>query len=240
MKAAGVVYESATGEVSLLFAPESGYIEENGTKFLKLHKDILDHIPGEIKYRRRMMKVTIARVTEPLVNTRTREIPRIWSKIENIDVPSFAVDQVSIVLYGDRNFNEEIARKDLALGKTNSPFSFEEFLAKIRSHKEYSKAFAHGTVSSAKAKSHPAGRSNQNEGGIDFDDLNLVVRKDPNGFPLPLAMQDAELVQIDGLTPVILRVAAVSEQEIHALLHARDLDSDFKEKPLDQLSYSSP
>jgi len=50
------------------------------------------------------------------------------------------------------------------------------------------------------------------KGGIDFnaDHLNLQIKRDGNGVPLPLNLQPIESMNIDGLYPVILNVAPIT------------------------------
>ncbi len=50
-----------------------------------------------------------------------------------------------------------------------------------------------------------------NQGGIDLDAglLNMNIKRDGAGMPLPLPMQDPDLAHIDGLSPTILDIAPV-------------------------------
>jgi len=62
-------------------------------------------------------------------------------------------------------------------------------------------------------------------GGITFASLNIVVKRDDNGKPLPLALQDRALSEIDGLKPVIIRVTAVTRDQL-AVYFARLREED--------------
>jgi hypothetical protein len=45
-------------------------------------------------------------------------------------------------------------------------------------------------------------------GGIDFryDQLDLQIKRDADGVPLPLQMQDVEDIHINGLVPIIIDI----------------------------------
>ena len=53
-------------------------------------------------------------------------------------------------------------------------------------------------------------------GGIDFNpaNLNLQIRRDGNGVPLPVHQQDIENIQIEGLTPVIINIIPATYQHL--------------------------
>ncbi len=55
-------------------------------------------------------------------------------------------------------------------------------------------------------------RTKDNLGGIDFtfSDIGLEIKRDSKGIPLPLPQQPAEFRQINGLTPVILKVIPIN------------------------------
>ena len=57
-------------------------------------------------------------------------------------------------------------------------------------------------------------------GGIDLDprNMDLQIRRDAHGVPLPLPMQDLEQIHIDGLYPVILNIAPANLQGLPFLL----------------------
>ena len=57
-------------------------------------------------------------------------------------------------------------------------------------------------------------------GGIDFDpsNMDLQIRRDAHGVPLPLPMQDLEQIHINGLYPVILNIAPANLQGLPFLL----------------------
>ena len=46
------------------------------------------------------------------------------------------------------------------------------------------------------------------KGGIDFNaaNLNLQIKRDGKGVPLPISQQNLENIRIDGLVPVILEI----------------------------------
>ena len=53
------------------------------------------------------------------------------------------------------------------------------------------------------------GNGDQKKGGIDLNsaNLNLQIRRDGKGVPLPLAQQDmAQLMQIKGFVPIIIEI----------------------------------
>jgi len=79
-----------------------------------------------------------------------------------------------------------------------------------------------GSVSSA-----VTGRDNV--GGIDFNPevLNLQIKRDGNGVPLPLPQQPIGNMKIDGFLPVIINIEPVS---IPLLLGVKE------EKPVDKIS----
>ena len=49
------------------------------------------------------------------------------------------------------------------------------------------------------------------KGGIDFnpDLLDLQIKRDEEGLPLPLPQQPVEMIDIDGFIPVIINIAPV-------------------------------
>jgi hypothetical protein len=55
-------------------------------------------------------------------------------------------------------------------------------------------------------------------GGIDFNsaNLNLQIKRDGNGVPLPLARQDLENIKIDGLVPIIIDIKPATSLPIFA------------------------
>ena len=46
------------------------------------------------------------------------------------------------------------------------------------------------------------------KGGIDFaqSNLDMQIKRDGNGVPLPVSQQDLDNIRIDGLVPVILDI----------------------------------
>jgi len=64
--------------------------------------------------------------------------------------------------------------------------------------------------------------ANEDEvGGIDFDagHLNLMVERDGNGIPLPVYLQPVDVINIQGLVPVIINVAPVNMPLIFGALY---------------------
>ena len=61
-------------------------------------------------------------------------------------------------------------------------------------------------------------------GGIDLNsaNLNLRIKRDGNGMPLPIAQQDlAQLSNIQGLDPVILSITPASQTPLFTELTVR-------------------
>ncbi len=58
-------------------------------------------------------------------------------------------------------------------------------------------------------------------GGIDFNPklLDLKIKRDDKGVPLPLPMQDVQTINIDGLFPVIINITPASFQNLPFLLN---------------------
>ncbi len=65
-------------------------------------------------------------------------------------------------------------------------------------------------VSSEDKRNNPGlyGRDASMKGGIDLNtaNLNLQIKRDGNGVPLPISQQDLEHINIDGLVPVIMEI----------------------------------
>jgi len=59
---------------------------------------------------------------------------------------------------------------------------------------------------------------NADYGGIDFNaaHLNLQIKRDGQGVPLPISQQDLENIHIDGLIPVIINITSVLDSSIMA------------------------
>lgn len=57
-------------------------------------------------------------------------------------------------------------------------------------------------------------------GGIDFnaDFLNLKVRRNDKGEPLPIVEQPSEIMNIEGLTPVIIQITPIPVSQLPMLL----------------------
>ena len=70
-------------------------------------------------------------------------------------------------------------------------------------------------------------------GGIDFNPahLNLQIKRDGKGVPLPVHQQDIENIQIEGLTPVIINITPATYQ------HLPFLSRESEEESEGQLSY---
>ncbi|MBF0489848.1 MAG: hypothetical protein HQL15_04435 [Candidatus Omnitrophica bacterium] len=60
------------------------------------------------------------------------------------------------------------------------------------------------------------------KGGIDFNaaNLNLQIKRDGKGVPLPIAQQDLENININGLIPIILEIKPVIETPLLAQLQS--------------------
>ena len=50
------------------------------------------------------------------------------------------------------------------------------------------------------------------KGGIDFDPglLNLQIKRDDSGVPLPMESQDIPHIQIEGLYPIIINITPIT------------------------------
>ncbi|MCB9756861.1 MAG: alpha/beta hydrolase [Candidatus Omnitrophica bacterium] len=90
---------------------------------------------------------------------------------------------------------------------------FEVLLASASSN-----AVVEGSTVDNISVSSPAA-SNFTKGGIDFDPskLNLQIKRDGRGVPLPLLQQDIENIHINGLYPVILNILPVNAQTLPIL-----------------------
>lgn len=57
-----------------------------------------------------------------------------------------------------------------------------------------------------------------NKGGIDFaqSNLDLQIKRDGKGVPLPVSQQNLESIQINGLVPVILNIQPVANVPLFA------------------------
>ena len=57
-------------------------------------------------------------------------------------------------------------------------------------------------------------------GGIDFNsaNLNLQIKRDGNGVPLPISQQDLQNIKIDGLIPIIIDIRPATSLPIFAQL----------------------
>ncbi len=78
---------------------------------------------------------------------------------------------------------------------------------------------ASSSVGDVKVSSTPAVSNDSTVGGIDFDPskLNLQIKRDGRGVPLPLPQQDLENINIKGLYPVILNILPVNSQTLPIL-----------------------
>ena len=72
-------------------------------------------------------------------------------------------------------------------------------------------------------------------GGIDFNstNLDLQIKRDGHGVPLPINQQDLEHINIDGLVPIIINIRPATSLTdfkilLTLLIHKR-LDSRFRE-----------
>lgn len=59
-----------------------------------------------------------------------------------------------------------------------------------------------------------------NPGGIDFDptNMNLQIKRDGKGVPLPLPQQNIEQINIEGLFPVIINIQPINPQTLPIFL----------------------
>ncbi len=62
-------------------------------------------------------------------------------------------------------------------------------------------------------------------GGIDLNNLNLRIKRDQAGMPLPLELQDKAIMAIEGLTPVIIEITPLNAQELPLILGRQNKDS---------------
>ncbi len=76
---------------------------------------------------------------------------------------------------------------------------------------------ASSTAGEAKTASAPVG-------GIDFDptNMNLQIKRDGKGVPLPLPQQNLEQINIEGLFPVIINIVPVNSQTLPVFLGRAD------------------
>ena len=74
-----------------------------------------------------------------------------------------------------------------------------------------------------------------NPGGINLNPVlfDLEIKRDGNGIPLPFNMQPIELMNIEGLIPVIINITPV--YNLPLLLGLEDLD-DWQEEESEQYS----
>lgn len=65
-------------------------------------------------------------------------------------------------------------------------------------------------------------RSDWHQGGIDLDAglLNMKIKRDGKGMPLPMTMQDPALMHIEGLSPTILEITPANTMPIFSELKA--------------------
>ena len=77
-------------------------------------------------------------------------------------------------------------------------------------------------VSSAPANSSsaPTVEGDFTKGGIDFDptNMNLQIKRDGKGVPLPLPQQNLEQINIQGLFPVIINITPINAQTLPIFL----------------------
>jgi hypothetical protein len=81
------------------------------------------------------------------------------------------------------------------------------------------------TASSGAVKNEAASASNVpanifDKGGIDFDptNMNLQIKRDGKGVPLPLPQQNFEQINIDGIVPVIINIVPITAQNLPIFL----------------------
>ena len=60
------------------------------------------------------------------------------------------------------------------------------------------------------------------KGGVDFSkvNLNLQIKRDSNGIPLPIGEQNLQEIHLNGLVPIILNVQPVQPKAISLLFEA--------------------
>ncbi len=64
-------------------------------------------------------------------------------------------------------------------------------------------------------------------GGIDFtSDLNMQVKRDEKGMPLPAFKQDAAILGVTGITPVIINVFEITPQQMPMLFGLKEEQED--------------
>ncbi len=72
----------------------------------------------------------------------------------------------------------------------------------------------------SKAASAPIAETKFTKGGIDFDptNMNLQIKRDGKGVPLPLPQQNLEQINIQGLFPVIINITPINAQTLPIFL----------------------
>jgi len=111
----------------------------------------------------------------------------------------------------------------------NNGLTLEQAIKRLRTRKKGKRSLAEESSSSP---------VNEEVGGIDLNParLNLQIKRDGNGIPLPINLQPIESMQIDGFLPVIINITPV----ISLPLLSRAVNSGPMGDPNDDRTHPSP
>ncbi len=148
-------------------------------------------------------------------------ISRYWSKKEYpflVEYQAAKMDQF-LATKTTEQINAAATRVFERLSGRNIPWISEDLKAPEQVVDLLLAASSSATAESVPVASAAAVQNTFTKGGIDFDPskLNLQIKRDGHGVPLPLLQQDIENININGLYPVILNILPVNTQTLPIL-----------------------
>ncbi|MCC6758231.1 MAG: DUF952 domain-containing protein [Candidatus Omnitrophica bacterium] len=104
----------------------------------------------------------------------------------------------------------------------NSPFGLEVTVSKgdAKSFNYQARMTAPPAVEAQTASAPTVDANKFTKGGIDFDptNMNLQIKRDGKGVPLPLPQQNLEQINIQGLVPIIINIVPINSQTLPIFL----------------------
>jgi len=100
------------------------------------------------------------------------------------------------------------------IDQTGTPIAYKRFLNGLMEPIERNKLYDNAMAARLGLQLRATSFENQfnNVGGIDLnpDMLDLQIKRDPNGVPLPISQQDLEHMQIEGFFPIIIDITPIN------------------------------
>ena len=111
---------------------------------------------------------------------------------------------VDMTFTGEGETSAGDSAEDIAVGKAIDEDVKEFYANQAKALRDYDESVA----SLKRSKGQDAALTTANYGGIDFnpDNLNLYIRRDEQGIPLPVYQQIPEFMDIEGFVPIIIQI----------------------------------